>query len=147
MKRKTAILLAILVLVLGVAVVLIIGKPAGAADDPAPKSTADIAEGEDTSSTGEDDKDENKGGETKPPQKPGSSPEPTAAPMPEEPAKCSYEVFYALSPEQKDAFLHSFESYDAFYEWLVAAQAEFAKLHPEIEIGPDGTIDLSKLGQ
>lgn len=66
-------------------------------------------------------------------------------PMPEEPAKSSYEEFYALSPEQKDEFMHSFDSLDDFYDWLTAAQAEFKNLHPEIEIGPGGVIDLSKL--
>ena len=74
---------------------------------------------------------------------PSPSPSPSAEPQP--PAKCSYEVFYALSPEEKDAFLESFESYQAFYEWLIAAQAEFKQLHPDIEIGPGSSIDLSEL--
>lgn len=61
-----------------------------------------------------------------------------------EPGKMTYETFYALSPEQKDEYLNSFESYGDFFLWLIAAQEEFRQEHPEIEIGPDGTIDLSK---
>ena len=76
-----------------------------------------------------------------------SAPQPTATPvpMPEDPEKCSYELFCALSPEQKDEFLNSFESYDAFYEWLIAAQEEYKTQHPDVEIGPGGVIDLSEI--
>lgn len=56
-----------------------------------------------------------------------------------------WEEFYALAPEQKDAYLKSFGDYEKFYDWMVKAQAEFKTDHPDIEIGADGTIDLSKL--
>ena len=77
--------------------------------------------------------------------KPDPTPTPSDVPLPSDPSKLKYEEFYALSPEQKDDFLHSFESYDAFYDWLIDAQAKFTKEYPDIEIGTDGTIDLSKL--
>lgn len=89
--------------------------------------------------------------DTAPAPTPSATPAPSPSPTepqsqgPVTPALTEYEVFYALSPEQKDAFLNSFESYEAFYEWLIAAQAEYAAVHPEIEIGPGGTIDLSQL--
>ena len=57
-----------------------------------------------------------------------------------------WEEFYALSAEQKDAYKNSFSSKDAFFDWMVAAQDQFTEEHPTIEIGPDGSIDLSKLG-
>lgn len=56
-----------------------------------------------------------------------------------------WEEFYALAPEQKDAYLKSFGDYEKFYDWMVKAQAEFKTDHPDIEIGADGSIDLSKL--
>ena len=57
-----------------------------------------------------------------------------------------WEEFYALSAEQKDAYLNSFGDYQKFFDWMVAAQEQFKTEHPTIEIGPDGSIDLSKLG-
>lgn len=56
-----------------------------------------------------------------------------------------WEEFYALSAEQKDAYLNSFGDYEKFYNWMKKAQAEFKTDHPDIEIGADGSIDLSKL--
>jgi len=58
----------------------------------------------------------------------------------------SWEEFQELLPEAKDAYLHTFKDYEAFYEWMIAAQAEAAKSSSEmIEIGEDGKIDLEKL--
>lgn len=57
-----------------------------------------------------------------------------------------WEEFYALSAEQKDAYLESFGDYQKFYDWMVKAQEQFKTEHPTIEIGADGSIDLSKLG-
>lgn len=58
-----------------------------------------------------------------------------------------WEEYQALSNLEKDEYLHSFGDYEKFYEWMIAAQETFTKEHPEIEIGPDGTIDISKLQQ
>ena len=57
-----------------------------------------------------------------------------------------WEEFYALSATQKDAYMESFGDYQKFYDWMVKAQEQFKTEHPTIEIGPDGSIDLSKLG-
>lgn len=70
---------------------------------------------------------------------------PSDPPVTPEGKTLKYEEFYALSPEQKDAYLNSFADYGAFYEWLIVAQQQFTKDHPDIEIGPGGSIDLSKL--
>lgn len=56
-----------------------------------------------------------------------------------------WEEFYALTPEQRDAYFDSFSDYKAFYDWMVKAQERFKTEHPTIEIGADGSIDLSKL--
>lgn len=74
-----------------------------------------------------------------------STPETNPQTIPEEPENTKYETFYALSSEQKDEFLNRFENYEAFYHWLIEAQERFKMEHPDIEIGPDGTIDLSEL--
>lgn len=76
---------------------------------------------------------------------PTPTPTPTDAPLPEKSGTLKYEEFYALSPEQMDAYKDSFGSMDEFYNWLVAAQEQFTKEHPDMEMGPDGSIDLSKL--
>ena len=70
---------------------------------------------------------------------------PSDPPVTPERTTLKYEEFYALSPEEKDAYLNSFGDYNAFFNWYVAAQEQFTKEHPDIEIGPGGTIDLSKL--
>ena len=57
-----------------------------------------------------------------------------------------WEEFYALSATQKDAYVESFDDYEKFFDWMVKAQEQFKTEHPTIEIGPDGSIDLSKLG-
>ena len=61
------------------------------------------------------------------------------------PGSLKWEEFYALSSEAKDAYLHSFDNYDDFFNWMIAAQAQFKIDHPDIEIAPNGSIDLSKL--
>lgn len=57
-----------------------------------------------------------------------------------------WEEFYALSSADKDRYLDSFASNEEFYNWMIKAQSDFKVEHPDIEIGPDGSIDLSKLG-
>jgi len=74
-----------------------------------------------------------------------ASPSPSAAPTPTPIPLLKWEEFYALSSLEKDAYKDSFQSMDDFYEWLVEAQANFVEEYPEIEIGPGGEIDLSKL--
>ena len=54
----------------------------------------------------------------------------------------AWDDFLALSPEEQDAFMHSFENLDAFTEWMVAAQKEWAAAHPTEEIGPGDVIHI-----
>lgn len=56
-----------------------------------------------------------------------------------------WEEYYVLSPEQRDAYFDSFSDYKEFQKWMTKAQEQFRTEHPDIEIGADGTIDLSKL--
>jgi len=60
-------------------------------------------------------------------------------------SKLTWEEFYALSPEEKDKYLESFPNYGDFVLWMKDAQAQFRKDYPEIEIGADGSVDLSKI--
>lgn len=138
MKKHIGIIIALLVI--AAAAVLIITKPWDSAV-PEPIETAQAQETppvviDDTKDETGSDKGEEQGTD---------EPEPSSVPLPEDLNTFGYAEFHALSPEQKDEFLHSFEDYEAFYNWYVAAQAAFVKEHPDIEIGPDGSIDLSEL--
>ena len=55
-----------------------------------------------------------------------------------------YDEFLSKSPEEQDEFMKSFESPEAFTEWLLNAQKEWAEAHQAEEIGPGGVIDLGK---
>ena len=146
MKKKEVFIIVLLLAVAAAGAVLIVSKldkparPSGttasAAAPAASEPSAPLPEPEDAPPSPK-------------PEEPAPYPTPTEEPgaVPEEPGKTGYEEFYALTPEQKDAFLNSFESYEAFFEWLTAAQSEFAQAHPDFEIGPGGMIDLSQFGQ
>ena len=55
-----------------------------------------------------------------------------------------YDEFLSKSPEEQDEFMRSFEGPEAFTEWLLNAQKEWAKAHQAEEIGPGGVIDLGR---
>ena len=55
-----------------------------------------------------------------------------------------YDEFLSKSPEEQDEFMKSFENPEAFTEWLLNAQKEWAEAHQAEEIGPGGVIDLGK---
>ena len=58
----------------------------------------------------------------------------------------SWSEYQALSGPEKDAYYESFADPMDFVKWMLKAQELFKQEHPDIEIGPGGTIDLSKLG-
>lgn len=68
--------------------------------------------------------------------------EPTEETIPQE--LSDYEKFHALSPAEQQEFVESFASIDAFFEWYNAAQEEYERNNPSIDVG-SGPIDLSKL--
>lgn len=55
-----------------------------------------------------------------------------------------YERYMAMSGDEQMAFMESFGSVEAFFEWLNAAKAEHEALKPAIPI-EDGKIDLSEI--
>ena len=55
-----------------------------------------------------------------------------------------YDEFLSKSPEEQDEFMRSFEGPEAFTEWLLNAQKEWAEAHKAEEIGPGGVIDLGR---
>lgn len=61
------------------------------------------------------------------------------------PVLLTWEAYYALSAREKDDYYYSFKSPKEFHEWADQAQEQFKIDHPDIEIGPDGIIDLNKL--
>lgn len=58
----------------------------------------------------------------------------------------TYTEFWDLTPEQQQAYQASFESLDAFFQWYNAAVEQHEAENPPIVIGPDGVVDLDKVG-
>ncbi len=77
--------------------------------------------------------------------KPADTKPDTPSDTPDASQDLKWEEYYALSPEQQDAYFDSFSDYKEFQKWMKKAQEQFKEEHPTIEIGADGTIDLSKL--
>lgn len=59
-------------------------------------------------------------------------------------AASEYEAYHAMSGAEQKAYLESFESIEAFFEWYNAAAAEYEAAHPDIEI-ENGSVDLSQI--
>ena len=75
-----------------------------------------------------------------------TNPAPAVNPVPGH-AMTQYEVFLNYSDVEKDAFMESMGP-EAFYQWLVAAQAEYESQQPApIEIAPGQTIDLTEFAK
>ena len=53
-----------------------------------------------------------------------------------------WDTFLAMTPEEQDEFMLSFESMEAFTEWMTTAQKEWAAAHPTEEIGPGDVIHI-----
>lgn len=53
-----------------------------------------------------------------------------------------WDEFLAMTPEEQDAFMQSFETVEDFKDWMVAAQKEWAAAHPMEEIGPGDVIHI-----
>ena len=75
---------------------------------------------------------------------PATEPEETTVPTNPAVQMTEYEWYNSLSGEEQMAFMESFDSVPAFFDWYNNAKAEHEKLHPDIEIG-DGVIDLGGL--
>ena len=72
---------------------------------------------------------------------PEEEPEQTPTPTTTE-AWTAWDSFLALSPQAQDEFMKSFDSVEAFTEWMLAAQREWAAVHQPEEIPPDGSITI-----
>lgn len=58
----------------------------------------------------------------------------------------TYEGYMAMNGEQQKAVIGWFASPDVFVKWFNAVEAQYKAEHPEIEIGPDGSVDAGNLG-
>ncbi len=74
--------------------------------------------------------------------KPETNPPETNPPATNNPDAASYEAYLAMSGEEQSAFINSFSSTTAFFEWRNAAKAAYEAQNPDIEIGNGGSIDL-----
>lgn len=85
------------------------------------------------------------GSQSTPTQPTGGTPDPsqpTETPTQnEESALSEYERFINMTPAEQQAYMESFESIEAFFEWYNQAKAEYEAANPPIEVG-DGNIDL-----
>ena len=53
-----------------------------------------------------------------------------------------YEKYMAMSGADQKVYMESFDSIEAFFNWLQNAKAEHEAANPSIEIGADGKIDI-----
>ena len=59
-------------------------------------------------------------------------------------AQTEYEKFHAMSPAEQQAYMESFDSIEAFFEWYEQAAAEYEAAKPPIDVG-DGNINLDDI--
>ena len=78
----------------------------------------------------------------------GSATKPTepAQPDEKEPTKpnvstLTYEKFQAMTPQEQQAVMESFEDIGKFFDWYEKAQKEYEAAHPTAGVG-DGNVDL-----
>ena len=57
----------------------------------------------------------------------------------------TYEEYQAMSPEGQQAFFNSFESYEDFIAWFIAAEAAYKESQDRNEVSGDGNIDIGDL--
>ncbi len=58
------------------------------------------------------------------------------------PTSVTYAEYLAMTGAEQSAFINSFESTEAFFQWRNAAKAEYEAQNPDIELGNGGDIDL-----
>ena len=74
------------------------------------------------------------------------STKPTEPPLPEEyPYTLTYKEYMAMSEDEQIAFYKQFKNHSEFKKWHTAAKKEYEENKIELEIGPDGKIDLGQL--
>lgn len=54
----------------------------------------------------------------------------------------TYDMYLAMSAGEQEAVIKSFGSMDDFMVWLNYIKAQYEADHPNIEIGPGGSVDL-----
>jgi hypothetical protein len=75
---------------------------------------------------------------------PSESQQPTEKPTDPVVQMTQYEWYHSLSGEQQMAYMETFDSLAAFFDWYNAAKEEHEKLKPGIEIG-SGDIDFGDI--
>ena len=74
------------------------------------------------------------------------STKPTEPPLPDEyPYTLTYKEYMAMSEDEQIAFYKQFKNHSEFKRWHTAAKKEYEENKIELEIGPDGKIDLGQL--
>lgn len=54
----------------------------------------------------------------------------------------AYERYVNMSGEEQAAYIQTFDSVPVFFDWLNTAKEAYETLHPDIEVGEDGSVDL-----
>lgn len=62
----------------------------------------------------------------------------------EQDGEITYEEYMAMSGKDQEAYMKSFESIAAFFDWFNAVKDKYEKENPSIEIG-DGPIDMNDI--
>jgi len=76
---------------------------------------------------------------------PSTSPSVSPSPTPEievDFENMTYEVYNSLHPSVQQQYFDTYENPMDFIEWYKKGKEEYDKLHPSIEIGEDGEINL-----
>ncbi len=71
------------------------------------------------------------------------TPEPDAQEPVNTPTAEDYTWYNSLPGLDQLEFINTFPSMEDFFDWYAAAKAAYEALHPDIEIGPGGNVDLS----
>ena len=75
-------------------------------------------------------------------QQPAQNQQPTEAPtLPPAGTKLTYAQYMAMTTSQQQEYFKSFDTVDAFYEWLEEAETEYEK--NQNTVTGDGTLDLN----
>lgn len=107
------------------------------------KPTEATRPGNSTGSDGVADEPEDSDRPNNPTNPPKQDTDPTEKPSVDvpDPEDVDYRMFMDMTPAEQQAFMESFESIEAFFEWFEEAKAKYEAENPPIDVG-DGNVTI-----